>query len=161
MSMPKPDTTHWIAVTDNRWARLIRFQPTEAGRWHAEEVQVIRSDWEPHQDRHEKAEPTQTLANTPEHARHGHSWGHKKEEETKRFAKVVAAWLDERASDLRIAKLDVFAPDHFLGPLRKSWPKKLATLITEHDLDLTHLKPSEFLENPTVASILAADSVGV
>jgi protein required for attachment to host cells len=158
MPTPKADDTRWIALTDNRWGRLVRFQLTKEGRWHAEEVATVRSEWEEHQDRFDQSGQSNAVAkaNAPDHAAHGHSWGHKKEEETKRFAHEIAAWLDRQSAELKIQHLAVFAPDHFLGPLRASWSKRLLPLLTEHAADLTHLKPALLGEHPTVAKILAA-----
>ena len=159
MSALKTDDTRWIALTDNRWGRLVRFQKTREGRWHADEVQTIRCEWEEHQDRRDRAEQANAAAKSraPEHSMHGHAPGHRKEEETRRFAHEVGAWLDRQASELKIEQLAVFAPDHFMGPLRASWPKRLLPLLTEHAADLTHLSPSQLIEHPTVAGILAAE----
>jgi protein required for attachment to host cells len=157
----QPFPPRWIAVTDNRWARLVRCQRTEpepAGRWHADEFETIRTTWDEHQPRHEPALPDGApKADDPDHAP---GWAHKKEEETRRFAHEVAAWLDRRSAALAIRHISVFAPDHFLGPLRLSWSPRLRPLLTEHAGELTHLRPPELLEHPTIAGILASAPTG-
>src|SRR5690349_5613661 len=80
----------WIAATDNRWGRLFRCYRTPTGGWHAEEPATIRSTWEEHRDRHEATPAGAPDAGPPQHIP---SLAHKKEEETRRFAHEVAAWL--------------------------------------------------------------------
>jgi protein required for attachment to host cells len=119
----------WIAVTDNRWGRLFRCHRTPTGGWRAEEPETIRSAWEEHRDGHGAPPPGAPDAGPPQHMP---SLAHKKEEETRRFAHEVAAWLEARTRERGIDHLTVFAPDHFLGPLRASWPPRLRPLVTEH-----------------------------
>ncbi len=143
-----PATDQWLAVTDNRWAKLIHCTRTNGGRWHAEEVETIQSGWEQHTNR----QVPPTTGTKPEHSS---GWAHKKEEETKRFSSEVAAWLEKLARDRKISHFSVFAPDHFMGPLRASWSARLKPMIAEQAVDLTHLKASELVEHPKVALILA------
>jgi protein required for attachment to host cells len=143
-----PPTDQWLAVTDNRWAKLVHCTRTKGGRWHAEEVGIIQSGWEEHQNRDTPPSP----GKKPEHSA---GWAHKKEEETKRFAKEVAAWLEKQGHDRKITHFSVFAPDHFLGPLRANWSARLKPMIADQALDLTHLKVSELVDHPKVALILA------
>lgn len=146
--MTIPPTDQWLAVTDNRWAKLVQCTRTKGGRWHAEEVETIQSGWEKHQNRQEPP----AKGEKPEHAP---GWAHKKEEETKRFSHEVAAWLEKLSHDRNISHFSVFAPDHFLGPLRTSWSARLKPMVAEQAVDLTHLKVAELVDHPKVAMILA------
>ncbi len=156
MTLPEGGHLCWIAVMDNRWARLVRCQRNSGGRWHGEEVETLRSGWEQHHERHDPALPDRTpRPAVPERAP---GWAHKKEEETKRFTHEIASWLEKRAHEHAMHELWVFAPDHFLGPLRASWSAKLRPIIRDHAADLTHLSAAELTEHPAIAPMLRASA---
>ncbi len=154
MTLPEAGHVCWIVTSDNRWARLVRCRLNSGGRWHAEEIETLRSDWEPHHERHDPALPDRTpRPAVPERAP---GWAHKKEEQTKRFAHQVAEWLQRHAHERAMRELWVFAPDHALGPLRAAWSASLRPIIHDHPADLTHLTPAKLTEHPAIAPILEA-----
>ncbi len=153
MAETQHPSTRWVLVTDNRWARLVRLTKSAPTGWHADELKTMRSEWEEHHERHDQLLPDRNpRGDVPEHFP---GWAHKKEEETRRFAHQVAAWLERLAGELEITKIAVFAPDHFLGPLRASWSPRIRSLVTEHAADLTHLRPQQLLEHPAIVPLLS------
>jgi broad specificity phosphatase PhoE len=141
-------------VTDNRWARLVRFSTAAQASWRAEEVEALRSEWEEHHERNDPLMPDRNpRGDVPEHFP---GWAHKKEEETRRFAHRVTVWLERLARQWQIGTILVFAPDHFLGPLRSSWSPPLHSIVSEHAADLTHFELQRLIDHPAVVPWLAA-----
>ena len=62
-----------------------------------------------------------------------------KHQEAERFAREVAARLDERLRERRYDELRVAAAPRFLGLLRKAWSPQVAAVVTQElDKDLIH-----------------------
>ena len=125
----------------------MRGSSVPGGRFHLEEDDTIENVLEAH----EHGRPS------PRSGKEGHSYasqGHEDEERMKRFARAVAAWLEEKAVRLKIDELALFAPPRFLGALRQAWSPQLATLVTEHEGDLGYMGAGDLARHRSIAKIL-------
>lgn len=141
-------TDQWIFVLDHRAGRLVRGR-IAAGRAHLDEVARLTND----EPEHVHERPSSLSGRSS----HGYASLHHEEEERRhRFAKTAAAWLAPQVQQQHIARLTVVAPGHLLGALRKTWPARLAALITEREAELSALTPAELAQHPAIAQILRA-----
>ncbi len=145
-------TTRWMVTADVRRARLLSLRELPDGRWRAEEHGALESRWE---DFHEHGRPS-ALGRGPvaSASQHFASIGHEPEEQRRRFARDVMAWLVSNSEQLSIDQVNVFAPPGMLGTLREevvSGPVRIALLEGE----LTRLSPHELEAHPAVMSAVA------
>ena len=139
---------HWVLTADEGVGRLLRVERTAPGRAHVAVDDEIHDTWEEHQ--HGRPSPLS--------GKRGHtyaSWGHEDETRRERFAKEIAVWLEQRAENLHIARIAVFAPPRFLGALRGAWSPRLAIRVDEHHGDLTHLSPGDLACHDSIIRLVS------
>jgi protein required for attachment to host cells len=140
----------WIFIVDHGRGRLLSGSPAPRGRFRLVQRDAIENTWEEHQH----GRPS------PRAGREGHTYasrGHEDEEMTKRFAREVAEWLEERVRQLDIDRLDLFAPPRFLGALRQAWRPRLAVHVEAHEGDLGYLGPGDLVHHRSIADLLETD----
>lgn len=149
------NSRHWIVTLGSRRARLIEAKPVPAGRWHAEQVDEIRNEWE---DYHEHGRPEGlskgrgTLAKSE-----GYSFaaGSRDEEEMRRrFARDVAAWLVRKLDRRDIETVDLFGPASLLRELRERLPRRVNGRIRAHQGQLNPIRVSDLPRHAAVSPIL-------
>lgn len=112
---------------------------------------IVRRD-----EGHERTRPS------PLTGRSGNSYasvGHDAEEELSRYAREVAAWLEEKVRRFGIAHLDLFTPPRFLGTFRKVCRPQLFERIETHQADLMKLSEAGLAAHPAIEALpRAADN---
>jgi protein required for attachment to host cells len=141
----------WIAMVDERRARLFRCARTRRGTWRVEEREALRSVWEEDHERHRPAILGRGPATMPPHEA---GWGHEAEEQSRRFAHEVGRWLRARVERVGADPLTVFAAPRFLGLLREQLPDEWRRGVRFIETELTRLRPHELAEHPVVVSAL-------
>jgi hypothetical protein len=79
------------------------------------------------------------------------------EEEHRRFARDVTAWLAQDLKEVNANHITVFAPPQFLGLLRNELgrtPPSPAAHVDLREGELTHLRPSELAGHPAVLAVM-------
>mgnify|MGYP000843974413 FL=1 len=156
------NATHgWIVVADARIASLFECKRTPNGSLHIEAVKSIRNS---HEAEHERGRPNLaggaerrgSVTSSGAHAA-PHTVGpkHTADEEHRRFAREVHAWLAETAHRSAPGRVTLFAPARFLGLLREESPRA-GDDASFREGDLTHLRPQELAAHPAVLSALSA-----
>ncbi len=137
----------WFIVADAGRSRLLSVRRVPPGRVHVDEHESIES----HPDEHEHGRPS------PRAGRGGNTYasaGHEDGQQLHRFAKEVAAWMDERLTEHAVERATLFSAPKLLGELRKLYPPGLARRIREHPADLTQVSPAALAHHPAVLSLL-------
>lgn len=137
----------WFVLADAKKARLMRCDQTPLSRAHIETKEQMAYQWEGH----EHGRPTPLAgksANTYAAVKHD------QEEQLRRFAKQVAAWLDDQRQAHQIERLEVFAPPRFMAALRRAMEGPLAEAVREHDADLINLPLGQLHEHPAVRQLI-------
>lgn len=145
----------WLCVVDEHGGRLLHGAVSEYDRLHIEVKDAILDTWEEHQHGRPAALGERPM---PQGEYGGHtfaSFTHEDDARRTRFAAEVARWLEDRASTYGIDRVSVFAPDRFLGSLRRAWPPRLAERIDEHHAELTNLDPGDLARHPAIAALVA------
>jgi protein required for attachment to host cells len=144
---------HLIVTADERKATLFACTTVPGGRWHVASLRSIENKWE---DYHEKHRPS-ALGRGPSAsaAQHFASVKHEPEEEHRRFAREVGAWLKSEASRASAPHLSVFAAPRFLGLLRAELAGVRGRPEVElHEGELTRLQPHELATHPAIVRAL-------
>lgn len=149
---------HWIATTDNRRAALLSCRGTPGGELALDRVRSLENS---HEGEHSRGRPSMiggseragsARASSGSAAPHFTSRGHEEEEEHRRFAREVAAWLDRSGAELKCERITVFAPARLLGMLRDLMGHH-PSLRAKADLvegELAQLQPTELAAHPAV-----------
>lgn len=135
-----------IFVVNQRGGRLLRATLAPNGRQRLDLVDVVETDWK--EQAHERGRPS------PRRGRQGNSYasaGHEPETFVHRYAKEVAAWIEQKLGKDRAM---LFAPPRFLGELREVLPARLSARIDEHEGDLGYMSPADLARHPLVAAVL-------
>lgn len=112
----------------------------------------VASPWE---DDHEHHRPSVLGRGPQECAKQRYaSFGHEREEEKRRFARDVRAWLSRLESELDARPAAIFAAPRFLGLLREELTGEAGEHLREGEL--TSLRPSELAVHPAVVGVLDA-----
>lgn len=149
--------THWIVTSDERRAAMFSCRKVHGGRWHVEPHSSLENRWE---DSHEHHRPS-ALGRGPSAnaAQHFASTGHADEEEHRRFAREVEAWLAHAIKALGLTLVSVFAAPRFLGLLREDHAK-LGGIVELHGGEFTRLRAQELAEHPAIRAVLDRVEVG-
>lgn len=140
-----------FAAVDERKARLFSCTRTSGGALHVEELAAMRSAWE---DSHERGRPSVLKRGPASFPPQEVDNGRSASEETRHFAKDVAAWLREHAVESGEEPLIVFSAPRFLGVLRATAPD-LNGFARFVEGELTPLRPSELAEHPMITKHVA------
>lgn len=137
----------WLLVVDQQEGRLLGVGRTPTDHVHLISQGTIRNNWEAH----EHGRPSSRSGKS------GHTYasqGHEDETMRDRFAREVAAWLEEQIELLHIDRITVFAPPRFLGALREAWSLTLAERVDEHHGDLASLSVGGVAQHDSVVSLV-------
>lgn len=151
---------HWIVTADERTARLFSCQQLPGGGLHLEQLTSIENTHEAEHERHRPtlaggAERRGSAARSGAHAApHLLAPRHTAEEEQRRFAREVSAWLEEIRPGLATGRLTVFAPPRFLGLLREQGSRHRPADL--RDGDLNALRTRELAAHPKTLEAAAA-----
>ncbi len=137
-----PDMTHrettWILVADDRGARLLRGRTRGSGRTHhhwLERAGALENPWAELERQPDPSRAPGTFEGT-----------RKRTEFLQRWAGELCRWLSERARELGVERLELFAPAGLMSSIRRELTPELSGRIGEHRLDLGRV-PHERLEN--------------
>ena len=143
----------WFFVVDAGGGRLLQSIVVPPGRVHIEQrARLVRR-----KEGHERTRPS------PLTGKAGNSYasvGHEAEEELFRFAREVAAWLQEKVRRFGIAHLDLFSPPRFLGAFRKVCGPQLFDRIETHQAGLMKLSDAGLAAHPAIEAVPPAEADG-
>jgi hypothetical protein len=145
--------THWFVTADGRRAALFSCHAVPGGRLHVDPLRHVENA---HEAEHEHHRPL-ALGRGPSAnaAQHFAGHGHADEEEQRRFAREVAAWLGDATRELRLDRVEVFAASRFLGLLRDEMGD-LGGKAGLREGELAQLEPGELAEHPALRRALEA-----
>jgi len=130
----------WFALADTEHCRLLCCRQTEQGT--------------PHVDEHGAIENT-----APEHEhlrpQTGDGMTHDVEENERRFAGKIVAWLKEQAGACEIDHFKIFAAPRMLGTLRKVAPGSLKGHLEMLQGDLMRLNVGELANHPMIRDMVS------
>jgi protein required for attachment to host cells len=133
-------TYGWFALADAERCRLLRCRLTSQGTQHVDEYGGF-----------DNALPE------AEHERPMTMGGmtHDIEEEERRFAGQIVAWLRKQAEEHQIDHLVIFAPPRMLGVLRKLPLGLLKGHLEELEGNLMRLEAGQLAEHPMVRKLVS------
>lgn len=148
---------HWIVTTDSRRASLFSCEKTPGGELHLTQVRSIENTHEAEHERHRPdsmggAERRGSMTSSGAAAApHNVAQGHTEEEEHRRFAREVGAWLGGVAKEVGDGRVSIFAPARLLGLLRSEFPTVAGGAAPDfREAELNHLRPGELALHPAV-----------
>lgn len=150
---------HGIVISDQRSARLFVRASEPGGRWRLEERSRLENRHEREHEHHRPdllgrgAPPTAAAAAGPQHLV---SQGHTREEEARRFAREVAAWLGEQRHACSLDRITLFAPPRFLGLLREEQAPRAAVEMVEGEL--AGVPPHALASHPAILAAFGASA---
>src|SRR5262245_29285195 len=139
--MKNPPKEKWLVVADSEHARLLSASLTVHGRTHVDEHAKLATTFV----KSEHQRPSQLSNGYNAHA----AFSHENEEKHAHFARELTAWLQKELDTRKIDECVVFAPRRFLGALRKTLGKGLASKIVEREGEITQLTPGQLAEHPS------------
>jgi protein required for attachment to host cells len=146
--MAKKKTSQaWIVLADSNKGRLMRCTKTPLDRCNVKELDHIEYTWEGHE--HGRPSP-RTAKSGVNYA----SQGHEAEEDTRRFARRLAEWLEERVESHGIERLVMFSPPSFMGAFRKLCPSRLTEMIEQEKGELTGLDERALAKHPSILRLM-------
>lgn len=137
---------HWFVTADNRRATLFHGMKDENNRLRVAEDRSVANT---HEKEHERGRPSALGYGSGAGAPSFASFGHTGEEEQKRFAREVCAWLKQAAEQHKFPCVTVFAPPEFIGQLRLEL-NGLSSLVELRKAELTRLRPGALATHPAV-----------
>lgn len=146
--MMNRNSQSWVLTADEEAGRLLRVERTASGQAHVAIDDEIHDSWQ----EHEHGRPS------PLGGKSGHTYasvGHEDETRRERFAKEVAVWLEQRAEEMHINRIVVFAAPKFLGALRGAWSPRIAIRVEEHHGDLTHLSAGDLARHDAILGLVS------
>lgn len=149
-------TKHGIVISDQRSARLFVRASEPGGRWRLEERARLHNR---HEGEHEHHRPDLLGRGAPTAAAGPQrlvSEGHTREEEARRFAREVAAWLGEQRGACSLDRITLFAPPRFLGMLREEQAPRAAVEMLEGEL--TGVPVHELASHPEILAAFGASA---
>lgn len=129
----------WFALTDAKTCRLLSYSLTRRGKHHVDEYDAFENTL-PEQ---EHARPMTNAGTT-----------HNVEDNERRFAGEIVAWLQKRADQYEIDRLVIFAPPRMLGVLRMAPLGSLKGHVEELKGDLMRLNAGQLADHPMVRELL-------
>ncbi len=129
----------WFALTDVESCRLLCCSLTRRGKHHIDEYDAIKNTL-PEQ---EHARPMTNAGAT-----------HNIEDNERRFAGEIVAWLRKRADQYEINRLVIFAPPRMLGVLRMVPLGSLKGRVEELKGDLMRLNAGQLADHPMVRELV-------
>jgi len=150
-----------IALVDNRVAKLLIAQPTQGSALDLREIASISNE---HAGEHQRNRPDMAkgpgkrsaeggsgVVGGPHMVNDAHGT---EEEETRRFAREVAAWLADRSERTDGQRLHVFASRNFLGELRKQLDGKNARHVELSDGEYAQMPQAELRTHSAIRDAL-------
>lgn len=151
---------NWIVTADSRRAALYSCRNNPDGSLQLLHFKSIDNAHE-NEHGHERpvlaggAERRGSVASSGAHAApHAISVGHEKEEEQRRFAREVAAWIGDVGRYGAAHRIALFAPARVLGLLRKELAG-LGEFLQFHEGDIAQMSPRELAVHPLVRKACA------
>lgn len=144
-----------VVTADGSRARLLRGSLEWPGRLELEEIETLASAWEGF---HEPGRPVLVPSGGGQfrviHLKSANAAGGE-EELARRFAREVAAWMHERASEDPARRMVVLAAPRFLGLLRDELGP-VGDGIALYRGEFTRLRANEVAAHPTVRALVGA-----
>jgi len=131
----------WFALADAEHCRLLCCRLTKQGTQHVDEYGAFENTLSEQEHKRPMSQDGMT---------------HDVEEEERRFAGEIVAWLQERTKEHEIDHLVIFAPPRMLGVLRKVPPGLLKGQLEEFKGDLMRLEAGQLAEHPMVRELVRA-----
>lgn len=157
-------TEHWIATADAARIALFVCRLSPGGDLRVDHARSLES---PHREEHERHRPSLlagagsngTLSRSGVHAApQAASNDRDEDEDQRRFARHIGAWLSHAARDLGAGHVSVFAAPRLLGLLREELARHPAVRADLHPGEITHLRAAELAKHAAVRSVVLTQS---
>ncbi len=146
-----PSSTVRLAVCDARSATMFIGTIAPAGWVHLVETSTLKSRW---RDFHEHGRPTKLGMGSPSGSMPRSPDEHREPEELmRRFAREVATWLDQAATETPGSQLYAFAAPRFLGCLRDELGRGSPSIELIRG-ELCGLRAGEIAAHPSVQTLV-------
>jgi len=136
---------HWFVIADAGEARLWCGNVVPPGRYHVVSMAHIA----PEAMDHEHGRPSPRTGKTGDTAQ-----SHESEEQWRRCAKQVAAWVEDQMDQRRLETVVLFASPRLLGALRATTGLIADPRVETHEADLTGLDSRALRDHPKIRHLL-------